>query len=73
MENVIYPSKYRAIDLELLLKKISESKFLLGELDTKPNINHFSTRSMINRIMADGYMDNDSKNIKKNNVEEGWW
>lgn len=73
VENVIYPSKYRAVDLELLLKKISESKFLLGELDTKPNINHFSVRSMIDRIMADGYKNNDSKNIKKNNVEEGWW
>lgn len=73
VENVIYPSKYRAIDLELLLKKISESKFLLGELDTKPNINHFSVRSMIDRIMANGYKSNDSKNIKKNNVEEGWW
>lgn len=61
VENVIYPSKYRAIDLELLLKKISESKFLLGELDTKPNINHFSTRSMINRIMADAYKDKQEK------------
>ena len=73
IDNIMLPSKYRDINIRELINKIKESKFLLGELDTKPNINHFSVRSMIDRIMADGYMSNDSKNIKKNNVEEGWW
>lgn len=73
IDNIMLPSKYRDINIRELINKIKESKFLLGELDTKPNINHFSVRSMIDRIMAGGYMSNDSKNIKKNNVEEGWW
>ena len=45
----------------------------MGKTEKKPTINHFTVRSMLDRIMADGYMSNDSKNIKKNNVEEGWW
>lgn len=58
VENVILPSKYREIDMELLLKKISESKFLLGEdKKRKPTITNFSVKSMIDLILADAYKD----------------
>ena len=58
VENVILPSKYREVDMGLLLKKISESKFLLGEdKKRKPTITNFSVKSMIDVILADGYKD----------------
>ena len=58
VENVILPSKYREVDMELLLKKISESKFLLGEdKKRKPTITNFSVKSMIDLILADAYKD----------------
>lgn len=57
IDNTMLPSKYRDINIRELINKIKESKFLLGELDTKPNINHFSVRNMIDRIMADAYKD----------------
>lgn len=57
-------SNFRDIDLSLLLLKIKESDFLLGKTETKPNINHFSVRSMIERILADGYK------TKKNNKSD---
>lgn len=55
---MILPSKYREVDMELLLKKISESKFLLGEdKKRKPTITNFSVKSMIDLILADAYKD----------------
>lgn len=61
IDNTMLPSKYRDINIRELINKIKESKFLLGELDTKPNINHFSVRNMIDRIMADAYKDKQEK------------
>lgn len=55
IDNLMTPSNFRDIDLTLLLKKIKESDFLLGKSEKKPNINHFSVRVMIERILADGY------------------
>lgn len=66
VENVILPSKYREVDMELLLKKISESKFLLGEdKKRKPTITNFSVKSMIDLILADGYKDKPGKTKKE--------
>ena len=73
INNIMQPAKYKGIDLNTLIEKIQKSDFLMGKTEKKPTINHFTVRSMLDRIMADGYMSNDSKNIKKNNVEEGWW
>lgn len=64
VDNTMLPSKYRDIDIRELINKIKESKFLLGELDTKPNINHFSVKSMMDRIMADGYKDKQVAKIR---------
>lgn len=61
IDNTMLPSKYRDINIRELINKIKESKFLLGKLDTKPNINHFSVRNMIDRIMADAYKDKQEK------------
>lgn len=55
IDNLMTPSNFRDIDLTLLLKKIKESDFLLGKSEKKPNINHFSVRVMIERILANGY------------------
>ena len=55
IDNLMTPSNFRDIDLTLLLKKIKESDFLLGKSEKKPNINHFSVKNMIERILADGY------------------
>ena len=66
VENVILASKYREVDMELLLKKISESKFLLGEdKKRKPTITNFSVKSMIDLILADGYKDKPDKTKKE--------
>lgn len=73
INNIMQPAKYKGVDLNTLIDKIQKSDFLMGKTEKKPTINHFTVRSMLDRIMADGYMSNDSKNIKKNNVEEGWW
>ena len=64
IDNLMPISNFRDIDLSLLLLKIKESDFLLGKTETKPNINHFSVRSMIERILADGYK------TKKNNKSD---
>ena len=64
IDNIMPISNFRDIDLSLLLLKIKESDFLLGKTETKPNINHFSVRSMIERILADGYK------TKKNNKSD---
>lgn len=61
VDNTMLPSKYTNINIRELIDKIKESKFLLGELDTKPNINHFSVKNMIDRIMADAYKDKQEK------------
>lgn len=61
VDNTMLPSKYTNINIRELINKIKESKFLLGELDTKPNINHFSVKNMIDRIMADAYKDKQEK------------
>lgn len=61
VDNTMLPSKYTNINIRELIDKIKESKFLLGKLDTKPNINHFSVKNMIDRIMADAYKDKQEK------------
>lgn len=58
IDNIMTPSNFRDIDLRLLLQKIKESDFLQGKSDKKPNINHFSVRNMIERILADAYKTN---------------
>lgn len=58
IDNLMPISNFRDIDLSLLLLKIKESDFLQGKSDKKPNINHFSVRNMIERILADAYKTN---------------
>lgn len=58
VNNIMTISNFRDIDLSLLLQKIKESDFLQGKSDKKPNINHFSIKSMIERILADAYKTN---------------
>jgi len=65
VDDIMLPSKYRNINIRDIINKIKESQFLLGELDTKPNINHFSVQDMLNRIMADGYKDKPDKTKKE--------
>ena len=60
IDNLMPISNFRDIDLSLLLLKIKESDFLQGKSDKKPNINHFSVRNMIERILADAYKTNKS-------------
>ena len=57
-------SNFRDIDLSLLLLKIKESDFLQGKSDKKPNINHFSVRNMIERILADAYKTNKTDDVQ---------
>ena len=60
-------SNFRDIDLTLLLRKIKESDFLLGKAETKPNINHFSVKNMIERILADAYKNKETINVESLN------
>lgn len=71
INNIMQPAKYKGIDLNTLIEKIQKSDFLMGKIEKKPTINHFTVKSLLDRIMADGYMNNDPK--KDNNEEEGWW
>lgn len=73
INNIMQPAKYKGIDLNILIDKIQKSDFLMGKTEKKPTINHFTVRSMLDRIMADGYMSNALKGIKENSEEEGWW
>lgn len=70
INNIMQPAKYKGIDLNILIDKIQKSDFLMGKTEKKPTINHFTVRSMLDRIMADGYMSNASK---ENGKEESWW
>lgn len=80
---VINPSLMKDYDMNLILKKISESKFLSGKADTKPKINNFCTKSMIDKILVGFYDDREeekkisSKNTKKaytaEDYADGWW
>ena len=70
INNIMQPAKYKGIDLNTLINKIQKSDFLMGKTEKKPTINHFTVRSMLDRIMADGYMSNASK---ENGKEESWW
>lgn len=65
IDDTMLPSKYRNINIRELINKIKESKFLLGEVDKKPNINHFSVKYLLDRIMADGYKDKPDKTKKE--------
>ena len=71
INNLMHPAKYKGIDLNTLIDKIQSSDFLMGKTEKKPTINHFTVKSLLDRIMADGYMSNDPK--KDNSEEEGWW
>lgn len=71
INNLMQPAKYKGIDLNTLIDKIQSSDFLMGKTEKKPTINHFTVKSLLDRIMADGYMSNDPK--KDNGEEEGWW
>lgn len=71
INNLMHPAKYKGIDLNTLIDKIQSSDFLMGKTEKKPTINHFTVKSLLDRIMADGYMNNDPK--KDNSEEEGWW
>ena len=71
INNIMQPAKYKGIDLNTLIDKIQKSDFLMGKTEKKPTINHFTVKSLLDRIMADGYMNNDPK--KDNSEEEGWW
>lgn len=64
IDNIMTISNFRDIDLSLLLQKIKESDFLLGKAETKPKINHFSVRSMIERILADAYKTNKTDDVQ---------
>ncbi|MGL5725319.1 phage replisome organizer N-terminal domain-containing protein [Cetobacterium sp.] len=57
VEQLITPSLFKDFDLSELLKKISESRFLQGLESKKPKIGNFTTKKMLNMIMADGYKD----------------
>ena len=67
IDNIMTISNFRDIDLTLLLRKIKESDFLLGKAETKPNINHFSVRNMIERILADAYKNKETINVESLN------
>lgn len=71
INNIMQPAKYKGIDLNTLIDKIQKSDFLMGKTEKKPTINHFTVKSLLDRIVADGYMSNDPK--KDNSEEEGWW
>ena len=71
INNIMQPAKYKGVDLNTLIEKIQKSDFLMGKTEKKPTINHFTVKSLLDRIMADGYMNNDPK--KDNSEEEGWW
>lgn len=64
IDNLMPISNFRDIDLSLLLLKIKESDFLQGKSDKKPNINHFSVRNMIERILADAYKTNKTDDVQ---------
>lgn len=64
IDNLMPISNFRDIELSLLLLKIKESDFLLGKTETKPNINHFSVRNMIERILADAYKTNKTDDVQ---------
>lgn len=64
IDNIMTISNFRDIDLTLLLRKIKESDFLLGKAETKPNINHFSVKNMIERILADAYKTNKTDDVQ---------
>ena len=64
IDNIMTISNFRDIDLRLLLQKIKESDFLQGKSDKKPNINHFSVRNMIERILADAYKTNKTDDVQ---------
>lgn len=64
IDNLMQISNFRDVDLTLLLQKIKESDFLQGKSDKKPNINHFSVRNMIERILADAYKTNKSDDVQ---------
>lgn len=66
ISRVINPSLMKNYNMELLLKKIDESKFLSGKTDTKPKINNFCSKTMIDKILIGFYKDHETKKIQKN-------
>lgn len=63
---VINPSLMRNVDMSLLLKKIDTSEFLSGRANTKPKINNFCSKTMIDKILIGFYENYEIKKIKKN-------
>lgn len=66
ISRVINPSLMKNYNMELLIKKIDESKFLSGKTDTKPKINNFCSKTMIDKILIGFYDDRETKKIQKN-------
>lgn len=64
VESVVKSVAYREVDLNLLIAKISESRFLSGKLERKPSINNFTIKMMIDKIFADAYKDKPNKTKK---------
>lgn len=80
---VINPSLMKNIDIVLLLQKINDSNFLNGKAETKPKINNFCSKTMIDKILIGFYDDREeekktsSKNTKRaytaEDYADGWW
>ena len=66
ISRVINPSLMKNYNMELLLKKIDESKFLSGKTDTRPKINNFCSKTMIDKILIGFYEDRETKKVQKN-------
>lgn len=64
ISRVINPSLMKNYNMELLLKKIDESKFLSGKTDTRPKINNFCSKTMIDKILIGFYEDHGVKTEK---------
>ena len=67
VQQVINLATLRNYDINLLILKIKESKFLMGKSDVKPTIRNFTQSKMLNYILADSYKDN----VKTKNADTG--
>lgn len=65
IEQVITPSLFRDIEISEVLKKISESKYLQGLEEEKPKIQHFTTKSCLDKMLVDFYATSEKKKEEK--------
>lgn len=65
IEQVITPSLFRNIEISEVLKKISESKYLQGLEEEKPKIQHFTTKSCLDKMLVDFYATSEKKKEEK--------